>query len=589
MKVKTLLLVILVAVLAAAGGWFAAKHSPSSAGTPAASGRKVLFYQSPMHPWIKSDKPGKCTICGMDLAPVYEGDKVLGMQEGTVALGSNSINVLNVQTVEVKKEPLRRTLQVAGTIEDNDMRHRLLSAYVEGRVDKLFVNYVGAEVVQGQPLATLYSTGLLNAEREYIGLAKRTAGRESTELQKVNQDLLAASAQRLKQLGLTEEQIKGLPAKPEGSLHTEILAPVSGTVVSRNIYEGQYVKEGEKLFEIADFSTMWFQFDAYERDLNWLRIGQKVSITTPALPGKSFDGNIAFIDPNIKEMTRSAKVRVEIPNPLIDVAGRKQRELLHKLYAQGTVQVETPEVVTVPRTAVLAPGAQAVVYVDKQGGAYEQRRVKLGRSGDDSWEILDGLKEGERVVTTGNLLIDAQAQLNASANMGDDAYAATPGVQPVAASGKAAALAESQRKALNALFSQTDKIGQALASDNFQEFKTQSPALQEMVATSKKELQPVASWEPLMDKVGSAVQFPEVTDLAGARKVFLPFSMAVADLAQRARKEDKAFRSVKVYQCPMVNQAVPGAPKRGLWVQSSPPLRNPFFGSEMIDCGSEVK
>src|SRR5436190_13411380 len=156
---------------------------------------------------------------------------------------------------------------------------------------------------------------------------------------------------------------------------------MSGTVVSRNVYEGQYVKEGERLFEIADFSTMWFVFDAYERDLNWLRAGQKVEISTPAASGKIFQGTISFIDPNLKEMTRSAKVRVEVPNPLVETDGRKHRELYHKLYAQGVVQIETPEVVAVPRSAVLAPGAQALVYVAREGGAYERRQVKLGRVG----------------------------------------------------------------------------------------------------------------------------------------------------------------------------------------------------------------
>src|ERR1043165_6913027 len=157
MKTKHILMVIIVAALAGAGGWFAAKQSPPPVANSSSNGRKVLFYQSPMHPWIKSDKPGKCTICGMDLTPVYEGEKGIEPQEGTVILSSNSINVIHVQTSEVKKQPLRRTMNVAGTIDDNDSRHRVLSAYVEGRIDKLFVNFVGAEVKEGEPLATLYS------------------------------------------------------------------------------------------------------------------------------------------------------------------------------------------------------------------------------------------------------------------------------------------------------------------------------------------------------------------------------------------------------------------------------------------------
>ena len=183
MKAKIFLGFLLVAALAGGGGWFASRHWPQSqTAARVTSGRNILYYQSSMHPWIKSDQPGKCTICGMDLVPVYEGDKGFDVAEGLVALSSNSVNVINVQTVAARRQPLRRTLRVAGTIDDNDTSHRLLSAYVEGRIDKLFVNYVGAEVTEGQPLATLYSTMLLNAEREYVALARQKAAAETPEI-----------------------------------------------------------------------------------------------------------------------------------------------------------------------------------------------------------------------------------------------------------------------------------------------------------------------------------------------------------------------------------------------------------------------
>ena len=206
-----------------------------------------------------------------------------------------------------------------------------------------------------------------------------------------------------------------MPLKSETNHLSEILAPMSGTVVTREIYEGQFVKEGDKLFELADFFTMWFQFDLYERDLAWVRVGQAVEISVPSVPGKKFNATVSFIDPNLNDMTRTARVRVELQNPLITVQGRARRELLHKTYAEAVVSLDTPEVLALPRAAVLHNGDRAVVYVDKGGGAYEQRRVKLGRAGDEHWEILDGVKDGERVVTTGNLLIDGQAQLNSQA------------------------------------------------------------------------------------------------------------------------------------------------------------------------------
>ena len=265
MKPRLFFLFLFVAALAGGAGWFAAKHLPTKASRAPSGGRKVLYYQSAMHPWIKSDKPGKCTICGMDLVPVYQGEAGFDVAPGLVTLSSNSITVINVQTDTVRRRLLRRTLRVAGTIEEDDTRHRVLSAYVEGRLDRLFVNYVGAEVTESQPLAAIYSPTLLNAEREYLLLVSQSS--EPAAPREERARLIEAATLRLKRLGLTEAQIAALARKPESELQTEILAPMSSTVVARNVYEGQYVKEGDKLFEIADFSTMWFRFDAYERDL----------------------------------------------------------------------------------------------------------------------------------------------------------------------------------------------------------------------------------------------------------------------------------------------------------------------------------
>src|SRR5947208_13159469 len=173
MKTRLLALILVVAALSGGAGWFAARHWPAKPTEMPSGGRRILYYQSAMHPWIKSDKPGKCTICGMDLVPVYEGGEGFDLGEGLLTLSSNTLNVINVQTDEVRRQPLRHTLRVAGTIEDDDTRHRVLSAYVDGRIDKLFVNFVGAEVVAGQTLAAIYSPMLLNAEREYVLLAAR--------------------------------------------------------------------------------------------------------------------------------------------------------------------------------------------------------------------------------------------------------------------------------------------------------------------------------------------------------------------------------------------------------------------------------
>lgn len=575
MKTKFLFPILVIVALAAAGGWFAAKHWPEKKST-AADGREIRYYQSPMHPWIKSDQPGRCTICGMSLVAVFKGEKGFDADARLVTLGSNAIQVIHVQSEEVKRRPLHRTLRVAGVIDDNDTAHRRLSAYADGRIEKLHVNFAGAEVVAGQPLATLYSPALLAVESEYLTVLRQPAA-ATPAMRAEHERMLQSAAQRLIRLGYAEAQVTALAKKNSADARTEILAPMTGTVVERKAYEGQYVKEGEVLFEIADFSKMWFRFDAYERDLGWLKPGQLVEITTPALSGKTFSAPITFIDPNLNDTTRSAKVRVELENPLVERDGQKRRELLHRLWADGAVQLEIPEVLAVPRSAVLSPGAQAVAYVDQGGGGYEQRKLKLGRLGDDAWEVLAGLSPGERVVTAGNMLIDAQAQLNQSANP----VAAPPVV--------GSTLTEAQQKGVGEFLAAVSGLGGALAADKLEAFNQQAaqfhlamPALLGLLAQEK-------SWQPALQKIEAAAHLEKAGTLVAARKEFLPLSLAVVDFAKALRAQQATSGPLKIFQCPMTDKAIPGAAKISFWIQLDGPTKNPFFGSEMLDCGTEVK
>lgn len=566
---KTLPTILLTLALAIPATWFVtrkfhhANPGSATASAPAKAERKLLYYQSAMHPWIKSDKPGRCTICGMELTPVYEGDPGFDASGGDVVpLTQTMIQVMNVQTAEAQVRPLKKTLTVAGMIDDNATRHRVLSAYIPGRVQKLYVNYMGAEVKEGQPLAEYYSPTLLQAEREYRTLSG---------------ELRAAVSLRLLQMGLTAEQIEALPQKPGDKLTSQILAPIGGTVVVQNVYEGQYVQEGERLFEIADFSTMWFQFRAYEQDLPWIKPGLNVDVTTPSLPGKTFSGSVTFIDPNFDEATRSTKVRVELENAPVE--GR--RLLLHRLYADGLVHLDAPEVLTVPRTAVIETGPEAVAYIDQGSGAYARRVLKLGRRGDALVEVASGLSAGDRVVVNGNLLIDGQAEMNR-------AFA-----EPAATNAPAAtlpALTDVQRKAVKEFLALADAVTASLAADNLDEFNTQAaklhaamPALMDSFVDADK------SWHPLLKGIEEAGHLEKAGDLKAARKTFHPFSNAAVALAQALRRSEKEFASLKVFRCPMTKSAFEGAPKASDWIQLQPSIRNPYFGAEMLDCGAEVK
>ena len=531
---KTLALIFLTLALAVPVTWHFAHPS---AATATSTGRKVLFYQSAMHPWVKSDKPGRCTICGMELTPVYDGEKSFVADGEIVSLSESAARVLHVQTAEATKRPLAKTLVFGGTVDDDARQHRIISATVDGRIEKLFVNYSGAEISEGKPLYEIYSPTLLRSEREYA---------------LVSAESRPTLAQRLRQLGLSAEQINALQRKPPESLTSEIVSPISGIVVSDDIYSGQSVTAGQKLFEIADFSTMWFVFPVYEQDLPWLKVGQPIEVATPSVPDRKFTGSISFIDPNFDELTRTTKVRVELLNPLVD----GKRALMHRLTGEAVVQLDAPEVLTVPRPAIIQTGAEAVAYVEQPGGNYERRIVKLGRRGDTLVEILDGIKAGEKVVTNGNLLLDGQAEMNRSFS----APPPLPHSPPVAAFVRVA-----------------DALAAALAKDDFAAFQT---AAKEAHAATKT----LADTFPAFtSSLKTADQLHTAHDLAAARKLFHAFS--VASLAKLPA--DKSF---DIFECPMVDQIIPGVPPKGRWLQASgTTIRNPYFGSEMLECGVKIQ
>jgi membrane fusion protein, copper/silver efflux system len=523
---------------------FATGRAETAAEHAAHGGDAAHVYQCPMHPWIKSDSPGKCTICGMDL--VLAAATAANVPEGVINLAPSSITAIGIETSPVSRQPLMRTVRVNGTIDDDDSRHRLLTARAEGRVEKLHVAIVGAVIRSGEPLYDIYSPELQAAQRDFVQLAK--AGELAASA-------LPAARARLRQLGLAEAQLDDLLKTGEPPLVTTILAPDGGTVVEKAVYEGQWLKTGDKLFAIGDFSKMWFMFDAYEQDIPWLHVGQPVQVTTRAVPGEVIEAPIEFIDPNFNETTHTTKVRAILPNPHFNTGG-EGHVLFHRVLAEARVLVESPAILAAPRSAVLDAGNGPVAYVALGAGRFEQRALKLGRRGDALVEVLDGLKENENVVTTGALLLDGQAQLVREA--GGHAHAASA----MTSSNPVATTAPTATDKFSTLASAAIDAASALASDDFVRYQKIFPSLA-----------PAAAEFPALPKL-------ELGDsLKAARRSFEPWSTAVADLL----KPHRAHLGLKIFQCPM--SPVSG---KGRWVQRGQPLKNPFFGSSMPDCGEEV-
>ena len=518
---------------------------------PAEEGRKVKFYQSPMHPWITSDKPGNCTICGMALAPVYEGDKPLEAKEGMITLHGDSLHVHGVTTVPARKLSLTRALRFSGILEDDENIHRVIAAFYDGRIEQVNVRHVGQFVEKGQPLASIYSPELLYVVREF-----------QIAMRGKNDSVARNSAQRLIQYGLTTEQVAALAKQPDTVYTIDLLAPITGTILTKKAYKGQYIKTGEPLFEMGDLARLWFHAEVYERDLPDVRLGQKAILRSPSVPGRDFEGVVTFIDPNFDAQTRSTKVRVEVDNPPAGQDEHGLRRLLpHRAYAEAAIMADLGEALVVPRSAVLRDGRRSVVYVESASGQYEQHSVRTGRVGDEGIEILEGIQEGDKVVTQGNLMIDAEAQLRHGGASHEPAASALPD-------------AAQAQKFLN----QLARVSAALAAEDAVATVQEGRSLPELIAS--------VSGLPDEETL-KVLPAPAGSDLNALRRTFLPWSNAGAALALALQRSGKKT-GLRVFECPMTGGSFPGAPPKARWVQTGTETRNPYLGSAMLNCGEEV-
>ncbi|MDR1053367.1 MAG: efflux RND transporter periplasmic adaptor subunit [Planctomycetaceae bacterium] len=554
-------LLIFVMLLAGAAGWFLSQNrhiwQHGSGNGAETVERKILFYQSPMHPWITSEKPGKCTICGMALAPVYEGDATVNSNADFIKLTETTRAIIGVASTPARTEPLKRTLRVAGVISDDETQHRILSAQVPGRIEKLHVNQVGIDVISGQPLAEIYSPELQTAQRLHLeNLRIYSTGTGAVALSE-----LATGREKLLLLGMLEEDIKKLEdtKKPDPIIVVRNLA--EGTVISRKAYEGQYVNVNDELFEIGNFSSLWFVFDVYESSLSLIRLNQKVNISLPSFPEETFTAPITFIDPSLNDMTRTARVRVVIPNP--------QKRILNRQTANGIINIETEPLLVVPRSSILYTRNVPIAYVDLGDGAYQLRQVHLGKTGDDNVEVISGIKEGEKVVTQAALLIDSQTQLahitdspntTQKDNSENTEKTAPKLTSPVILPDK---LVETMVAATN-----------ALSLDNLADYQKQLPVLLDLVNQTTGEVREILL--PLSEKLTAGKELKE------ARYPFEPFSNSFADIV---RLQPAEKRQAKIFQCPM--SPVLGTAR---WIQNqNNEVLNPFFGSEMLNCGVELQ
>lgn len=384
-------------------GWLAF-HQPAAVKgpEPTVTGKAGTIWTCAMHPQIRSDKPGLCPLCAMDLTPLNQ-DAVM-VDPNTITMTGDAARIAEVQTTVVTSGKPEKEIRLYGKIQADERLVQTQPSHLAGRIEQLMVNFTGEQVTRGQVIARIYSPSLVTAQQELF------------EVLKMKDTLLISAARdKLRQWKFTDGQIAEMENSGKTKSVFDVTATVSGIVTAKKVNTGDYVQQGSALYEIADLSHVWALFDAYESDLSWIKTGNQVTFSLQSIPGKAFAGVVAFIDPTINTQTRVAQLRVDVANaggllkPGMFATGR----IMTKLSIQGNSLI-------IPKSAVLWTGPRSIIYIRVPGAAeptFLLREITLGPDLGDYYVILDGLEAGEEIVTNGTFNIDAAAQLMGKASM----------------------------------------------------------------------------------------------------------------------------------------------------------------------------
>jgi len=596
--------------------------SGSSGGNPAETGGagEDKRYICPMMCTPPSTEPGRCPVCAMELVEATSGGGGDGI---SVTIEASARRLVGIQTAMSKMGQVTRTIRTIGSIDFDESRLSTISAYIDGRLEKVYADYAGVEVSEGDDLALIYSPQLYSAQTEFVTSLE---GSSSKRFQIGDSNLQDMARENLSELGMTTDQIESLRESRIPQSRIRIKSPQSGTVIEKTAVEGDYVKTGQKLYRIADLTSVWLMLDLFPDDAATVRFGQQVESEIQSMPGEVFTGRVAFIDPTVNKKTRTVRVRVEVMNfdgklrpgdyataritvPAIPTKlvydpalSGKYISPMHPQVIRdepgncplcgmdlvptlqlgyGTEPQPEQRVVTVPRDSVLLTGDSGVIYVETEPGRFEIRRVSVGPMNDDEAVIIEGLAAGETVATGGNFLIDSQMQLAGNPSLMDPTKAPShspgplvlPDSEPVMLAGKSASDFD---KAYDAYF----EIQCAMAAD-----LTPPPVALNTLLDSLSRLEMAAdvpdnAQKQLARSRRAALRMDG--SLETAREAYRAVSHGMLRAAIDARGPRTA-KALTHYYCPMV----PGG--GGDWMQPGGELANPYWGDEMLRCGEVVR
>jgi Cu(I)/Ag(I) efflux system membrane fusion protein len=544
---KYVIAIICLMIGIAAGLWFAPDQQ--AAKTHQHETKEGETYTCSMHPQVRQNEPGDCPICGMELIQVEESGN--DESASAVKMSATAKKLANIQTLVVKRSEPVKTLRLDGEIVPDETADVSQAVHFEGRIEKLYADYEGKYISTGDEIGKVYSQEVMIAQRELL-----------QAVESGNESLKNAAIAKLRNYKISKKSIDKILSSDKIYETLPIYAHKSGIITKVNVSEGDHVHKGDALYTLTDLSSVWLMLDLFEKDLQWVETGDSVQFEIEALPGQSFNGIIDYIDPIINSKTRTAEARVIVQN--------HKGNLKPGMFANATVKARLSgnSQITIPKSAVLWTGKRSVVYVSSKSDEFEMREVELGNSLGEKQIIAGGLKVGEEVVTNGAFYVDAAAQLANKTSMMNSSQS-----EPKSNGGS--------HNQISQLIVSYLALKDSLVNDNFEGAKkaavkthklTENMDMKAMSHQAHKAYMEVN--KSMKSNLKKAVTAEDIEPL---RNTFLDISNSMIKLSKSTVLTDKLY----IQHCPMANDY-----DGGDWLSKEKKIRNPYFGSSMLTCGS---